>query len=979
MFSNLSQFGTIYNNIRIFIYSLLHGALGGGKMSSFLDKNMYKSSALARYGLLFSMSFVFLCIFSTSSFALVQTSFTLDTENPVFSFYENSLSSSYLPVNHTFSQSIYTYSNISIPNGTSVSGAQLWLIGHQSLAGENWDWTYSASQLPNETFYNWSESGNTRSSISSGILNMNGSSGYWNLNSQYRPDQFDNFTVEFRARISNSSSGQMIFSFHRGSEFAGGGSYNNFKGNAMEIYTDHVKFKDSANAPGDVYTHTDNYSLDATEWHTYRYTYLENGKVNTIYVDGKQVLQTSHMTCMNSNCGGQTFSEFKFGVSGGSALADMDYFQFTKGGASTVLIPKTPKNPNLRAGSTQVWSVSGFYAADNNSTGDFSSAINSYIGSCTYLNSSCQVPLRFYSEAEAILELNRLDVNLTYNHSGAISSVYIISLSNSFGSTANLEEAISFTSSPSLSLNITKFYVDGGTSSCSISGISGTVSTLNNRKVCSVNSSILLPSNGSLPNTTYLLTNHLSKSILNSSQELNRTSSISVQHASLSYLLNNSGSVNYSNISWSFSDSLNCTLCSGNLSSFNSGTSYTISANWSGDALDESYSAWQASASVVAGGSTSISRDISILNTGSTNFSNIAIPLAGRTGWNCTLSQNQTTLDSGNWSNISNIESCMKSNLVSLELGSEYTTSVSAPSDTLSVARNLSVVNSDSLLSYSVVISFTLSDAHNDSLNVSESGNNSSLNGVTHSSGVVTFTRNMDSNESLIFILRYQKDEPAQSSSAGGGGGGGGGGSFNSAPAQAPVSVEEQVNSSENLVSDNTSLSYSSDAETHKINIPVDAEQDNSNSWVSGLVVWSGAHKGVATMSIGGILMFLLISTYVMRTGLPELKIPRPLKFSRKISQDSVKPSKPNMSEITVSKEASSVMNMLNPRAKEILEFILQNDGKTTQAKIYHATGIPTTSLSRWVDTLERRGLIKTYKLGKLRKIELSESFPENN
>ncbi len=85
------------------------------------------------------------------------------------------------------------------------------------------------------------------------------------------------------------------------------------------------------------------------------------------------------------------------------------------------------------------------------------------------------------------------------------------------------------------------------------------------------------------------------------------------------------------------------------------------------------------------------------------------------------------------------------------------------------------------------------------------------------------------------------------------------------------------------------------------------------------------------------------------------------------------------MSEITVSKEASSVMNMLNPRAKEILEFILQNDGKTTQAKIYHATGIPTTSLSRWVDTLERRGLIKTYKLGKLRKIELSESFPENN
>ena len=70
-----------------------------------------------------------------------------------------------------------------------------------------------------------------------------------------------------------------------------------------------------------------------------------------------------------------------------------------------------------------------------------------------------------------------------------------------------------------------------------------------------------------------------------------------------------------------------------------------------------------------------------------------------------------------------------------------------------------------------------------------------------------------------------------------------------------------------------------------------------------------------------------------------------------------------------------SILSALHYREKEILETLIKLNGKTTQARIYHETRMPTTTLSRWVDSLERRGLVKTNYYGKLREIELTKKF----
>jgi len=78
---------------------------------------------------------------------------------------------------------------------------------------------------------------------------------------------------------------------------------------------------------------------------------------------------------------------------------------------------------------------------------------------------------------------------------------------------------------------------------------------------------------------------------------------------------------------------------------------------------------------------------------------------------------------------------------------------------------------------------------------------------------------------------------------------------------------------------------------------------------------------------------------------------------------------------IQVTEKMEAIMSAMHPREKEILQSIVEQNGKTTQARVYHATGIPTTSLSRWMDSLERKGLVESKRLGKLRRVYLTEKF----
>ncbi len=79
--------------------------------------------------------------------------------------------------------------------------------------------------------------------------------------------------------------------------------------------------------------------------------------------------------------------------------------------------------------------------------------------------------------------------------------------------------------------------------------------------------------------------------------------------------------------------------------------------------------------------------------------------------------------------------------------------------------------------------------------------------------------------------------------------------------------------------------------------------------------------------------------------------------------------------DLELGKRARDILGTLSERQKKIVEFIIEHKGSITQSKIFHGTGIPKASLSRNLKSLEIKKIIKIEKLGKLRKIKLSDWF----
>lgn len=81
--------------------------------------------------------------------------------------------------------------------------------------------------------------------------------------------------------------------------------------------------------------------------------------------------------------------------------------------------------------------------------------------------------------------------------------------------------------------------------------------------------------------------------------------------------------------------------------------------------------------------------------------------------------------------------------------------------------------------------------------------------------------------------------------------------------------------------------------------------------------------------------------------------------------------------EIKLGKRARDILETLKDREKEIIEFLVESKGKSTQAKIYHETGIPKASLFRYVQSLENKKIIEVKKIGKMKKIKFTDWFLE--
>jgi len=151
----------------------------------------------------------------------------------------------------------------------------------------------------------------------------------------------------------------------------------------------------------------------------------------------------------------------------------------------------------------------------------------------------------------------------------------------------------------------------------------------------------------------------------------------------------------------------------------------------------------------------------------------------------------------------------------------------------------------------------------------------------------------------------------------------------------------------------------------------------------TALVTMLGS-KSALTMLLGASILAALSVLYIYRHDMPALKLPKLGNREEKpVTQDPTPNTQhPPVEEpkVKISTRQEAILGSLHPKAREILETVVEKVNEnprdeTSQAKVYHTTGIPTTSISRWVSVLEQRGLIETYKIGKLRRIKLTEKF----
>ncbi|HOO53662.1 MAG TPA: helix-turn-helix domain-containing protein [Methanothrix sp.] len=83
--------------------------------------------------------------------------------------------------------------------------------------------------------------------------------------------------------------------------------------------------------------------------------------------------------------------------------------------------------------------------------------------------------------------------------------------------------------------------------------------------------------------------------------------------------------------------------------------------------------------------------------------------------------------------------------------------------------------------------------------------------------------------------------------------------------------------------------------------------------------------------------------------------------------------------EARVSVEMTAVMETLTERERSVLEALIKNGGKMTQADIRYETGIPKSSLTGIIVSLERRKIVTKREWGRTNVIELSERLRGEN
>ena len=92
--------------------------------------------------------------------------------------------------------------------------------------------------------------------------------------------------------------------------------------------------------------------------------------------------------------------------------------------------------------------------------------------------------------------------------------------------------------------------------------------------------------------------------------------------------------------------------------------------------------------------------------------------------------------------------------------------------------------------------------------------------------------------------------------------------------------------------------------------------------------------------------------------------------------QPSISPAE-GTGEVSISVEMVAVMETLTERERSVLEALIKHEGKMTQADIRYETGIPKSSLTGIIVSLERRNIVTKKEWGRTNVIELTERLTQ--
>jgi len=119
------------------------------------------------------------------------------------------------------------------------------------------------------------------------------------------------------------------------------------------------------------------------------------------------------------------------------------------------------------------------------------------------------------------------------------------------------------------------------------------------------------------------------------------------------------------------------------------------------------------------------------------------------------------------------------------------------------------------------------------------------------------------------------------------------------------------------------------------------------------------------------IVILLVIMAVLLSIRLILQKKPKKEKNKKKEEKDE----KSEETEEKLSKQTQALMKTLSEKERKIVDFLLENDHHASQAKIRHNTKIPRTSLTRVLQSLEKKKIAEVEREGKMVSVKLTKFF----